>query len=293
MVRGDSNLEILREEIDQIDDALHDLLMRRVEIVDQLRLAKGGSGSAFRPGREAQVLRRLLGRHQGAFPKPAIVRIWREIMAVLAALQGPFAVAVHQPETGPDLRGRARDHYGSLTGCLTFESTMGVLRAVSSGRTTLGVLPLPASDDETPWWPRLANEGEATPRVVARIPFLSAGGSQNDAVGGLAVALSEADPSGHDRSLLVIETGEDLSRPALVRWLAAVDLEVRDIQHWQESPGQALHLVEVEGYLLPDDPRLAELGHGGDWGFKLWIIGSYAVPFDEAERLAARERSHV
>lgn len=293
MARADSKLEILREEIDQIDDALHDLLMRRAEIVDQLRLAKGGSAFALRPGREAQILRRLLTRHQGAFPKPAIVRIWREIMAVLAALQGPFAVAVHQPEAGPDLRGRARDHYGSLTRCLTFESTMGVLRAVSSGRTTLGVLPLPASDDETPWWPRLANEGETTPRVVARIPFVSSGSSQNEAVGGLAVALAEADPSGHDRSLLVIETSEDLSRPALVRWLSSVELEVHDVQHWQEGPDQALHLVEVAGYLDPDDPRLAELGHGGDWGFKLWIIGSYAVPFDETERSLVRERSHV
>ena len=35
----------------------------------------------FRPGREAEIVRRLLRRHRGAFPRPVIVRLWRELLS--------------------------------------------------------------------------------------------------------------------------------------------------------------------------------------------------------------------
>ena len=49
----------LRNEIDRIDAALHRLLMERGEIIDRLIEAKArqGGGSAFRPGREADMMR--------------------------------------------------------------------------------------------------------------------------------------------------------------------------------------------------------------------------------------------
>ncbi|MEN9499161.1 MAG: hypothetical protein RIS83_980, partial [Pseudomonadota bacterium] len=65
---ADPALQALRAEIDALDDAMHDLLMRRAAVVARMAAsrAKTGGGSPLRPGREAAVLRRLLGRHQGA-----------------------------------------------------------------------------------------------------------------------------------------------------------------------------------------------------------------------------------
>ena len=79
-------LDDLRREIDEIDSALHDLIMRRTRVVAQVAAAKGESNAAnFIPGREVWVLRRLLARHEGAFPRHALVRIWREMISAFAA----------------------------------------------------------------------------------------------------------------------------------------------------------------------------------------------------------------
>src|SRR3546814_3042659 len=92
-------------------------------------------------------------------------------LSVFTRLQGPFAAAAYAPQQRPDLGSLARDHFGSLTPITRFESEMGVLRAVSSGKCNIGVLPLPEADHGTPWWPRLARSGKATPKVIARLPF--------------------------------------------------------------------------------------------------------------------------
>lgn len=289
MAPTEPSLEELRHEIDAIDDELHALLMRRTEIVRHVRAAKGNS-AALRPGREARVLRRLMAQHRGAFPKPVIVRIWREIMSVFAALQGPFTVAVHAPNGGNDLQIRARDHFGSLTAYSRHESIMGVLRAVSAGRATLGVLPFPASDDEEPWWPKLANGGAATPRIVARVPFASMEPSLPNGVEGLVVALFGHEESGDDQSFLVLETSEEVSRTALSDWLAAADLRVIDVQQWSDGPQQRVHLVQVAGYLASDDARLNGLGSDGEHGIKRWVIGGYAMPLGKAELLPVANR---
>ena len=92
---ADPALQALRAEIDALDDAMHDLLMRRAAVVARMAAsrAKTGAGSPLRPGREAAVLRRLLGRHQGALSRGAVVRIWRHIFMAHTAIQPPSQVA--------------------------------------------------------------------------------------------------------------------------------------------------------------------------------------------------------
>jgi len=108
-----ATLEDLRAKIDAIDESLHDLLMRRAGLAaDIARLknaAPGANGVFFRAGREAEVMRRILGRHRGPFPASAVVRIWREIIGGLLGLQGELTVATSAPE----LIDMAREHFGS------------------------------------------------------------------------------------------------------------------------------------------------------------------------------------
>ena len=69
-------LEGLRGEIDEIDDALQDLLIRRAEVSHAIAKVKQpasvqGNGTiapALRPAREAAILRRLIARHRGDLP---------------------------------------------------------------------------------------------------------------------------------------------------------------------------------------------------------------------------------
>ena len=65
---GDATrLSELRAKIDAIDESIHHLLMQRATVIDELIAAKGTqkNGAAFRPGREADMMRRLVARQIG------------------------------------------------------------------------------------------------------------------------------------------------------------------------------------------------------------------------------------
>src|SRR6185369_4297019 len=61
------SLAELRADIDRIDAEMHRLLMERGDIIGRLIKVKrtSESGSAFRPAREADMMRRLVQRHHG------------------------------------------------------------------------------------------------------------------------------------------------------------------------------------------------------------------------------------
>ena len=65
-----TTLADLRGEIDRIDSEMHALLMERSSIIETLIAVKKTqvSGSAFRPGREADMMKRLALRHKGLLP---------------------------------------------------------------------------------------------------------------------------------------------------------------------------------------------------------------------------------
>ena len=60
-----SDLAELRRRLDEIDDKLHDLLIERGEIISMVAASKrDGKLAAFQPGREAEIVRRLVDRHR-------------------------------------------------------------------------------------------------------------------------------------------------------------------------------------------------------------------------------------
>ena len=85
----------LRKEIDRIDEAMHQLLIERSEIIDRLIAVKRSQDSvtsAFRPAREAEMMRRLVKRHKGILPLDTVESIWRVIISTFTFVQAPFSV---------------------------------------------------------------------------------------------------------------------------------------------------------------------------------------------------------
>jgi chorismate mutase-like protein len=283
------SLDDLRRQIDEIDAAVHDLLMRRTEVAQRIGAVKGEDSIYMRPGREAVVLRRLIARHHGDLPRALIVRIWREIFAAVTALQGPLAVAVHAPEGSFGYRNLARDHYGWRTPITAYRSAAQVLEAVSDGRATVGVLPVPVEDGVDPWWRNLARDGEAVPRIVARLPFAVVASTSADRAEALAISLAVTEETGDDRSFLVIESGELVSLSHFRKLLGEADLEALDVQGSGEEGDRSLKLVEVEGFVSEDDPRLARLMELDEGTLShVWPIGGFAVPLS-LEETASRK----
>ena len=279
MAQSDASLDDLRRRIDEIDDALHDLLMQRGELAVRVGRAKGGNDAYIRPGREAKVLRRLIGRHRGPLPKAVLVRIWREIFAVGTALQSNFAVVVHGGEGREGLRALAREHFGVLTPITVRGSVAGVLEAVTDGEATVGVLAMPEPEETDPWWRRLAREGERVPRIIARLPFAPPASAQNAEVEALVVGLAPLEATGDDRSYLALEVEGGISRSALSRALGKAGFAVVDMKHAPDAGQHDMRLVECEGAVMADDERLMVLPEASREAVRqVWVLGCYAAP---------------
>ena len=264
-------LPALRAELDRIDNTVHDLLMQRAGIVEYV--ARSGKPAAFRPGREASIIRRLLARHKGALPAVSVFRIWRELLAGTTTMQGGFSLAVCDGDQGASLTQLAREHFGALTPLRAYGSAGQALVDVSQGAASVAVLPYPSESDN--WWVALLHH-EPRLHVIARLPFWKTRPDGAPSAQALVVAATPTDASGEDQSLLGLECDRDVSRARLSGELAGSGLKplTMVLAREQGSP-LANVLVEVDGYLSDDDARLANLGSVLR---RPIVLGSYAVP---------------
>lgn len=203
-------LQDIRAEIDAIDDKLHDLFMRRVALAAQVLEAKG-DGPIMRPGREAEILRRLLDRHSGDLPFEFIAHVWRELISAFLRIEDQLTVAVYGGNDRIRIWDMARFHYGVVTQFTACKTAGEALAAIDETRGTAGVLAL-TDDAEEPWWITLKKDPEAGLRVVAGLPFLS----EKPAPEAFVIARVVAEPSGNDTTLLVLEEGENTPDQASV-----------------------------------------------------------------------------
>jgi chorismate mutase len=272
-------LDILRRDIDEIDAAIHDLLIQRCEVVEQIALLKGGERINIRPAREASILRQLAARHRGRFPVPILIRIWREMLAGFIQLQGPFSVAVFAVEGQRNLWDLARDHFGSTTPIVAVGAPMLALRAVIDGTATVGIVPWPEDDDADPWWRALMSADPKTPQVVARIPFVTP--LRGDERAALALAQIAPEATGSDHALIGVELVEAISRSRFKDMLESSDLVPSAFwsSGWSLPKGGLMHLVEVADFISPTDQRLERLLERlGPAGQRVRVIGGFAMP---------------
>ena len=272
----EASLPALRAEIDAIDDALHDLVMRRAAVVARLAASrvKGDDASSLRPGREASILRRLLARHSGPLPAVAVVRLWREILSSSNAMQGGFSVAL--PAGDAQLHEAARSRFGAAAVLDSKAGPEAALAAVAGGGAQAAVLPVPAAEGAGAWW-----TGLDSPRlqVAARLPFYAAAPAPQ----AMVVTRDGPDPSGDDRSLLrlafdgeAVTPGLDGGSPPLAAAAGAADPEGQAVCGMIAGALRAagLHaralllarrraklwaLAEVDGVVAAGDARLLAL----------------------------------
>ncbi len=165
-------LEDLRKEIDRIDEAMHQLLIERSEIIDRLIAAKRSqeTGSAFRPAREAEMMRRLVKRHKGILPLDTAESIWRVIISTFTYVQTPFSVHADLSAGDALMRDSARFHFGFTVPFVPHMGAAAVVAAVSGSKGDLGLVPAFALASAGSWWNAL--EFDAAPKIIARLPFV-------------------------------------------------------------------------------------------------------------------------
>ncbi|KAF0227968.1 MAG: hypothetical protein FD175_2362 [Beijerinckiaceae bacterium] len=172
MTQPPSPLAGLRTEIDRIDAGIHALLVERGDVVGRVIEAKraaGDTGSAFRPDREAELMRKIVLKAPGRWPVDAPENIWRVIMATSTFTQVPYAV--HADLSGGDtpMRESMRFHFGFTVPLVPAEDSMAVIAAVDASHGDLGMFRIDQSAMLGAWWKGL--ERPTAPKIIARLPF--------------------------------------------------------------------------------------------------------------------------
>src|SRR5947207_15092668 len=137
------SLAELRKEIDAIDAGMHRLLMQRGDIIDRLIQVKHTQevGSAFRPAREADMMRRLVERHNGILPLDTVESIWRVIISSFTYVQAPFSVHADLSAGEAGMRDSARFHFGFTVPFVSLMGAASVVAAVSASKGGLVLVP--------------------------------------------------------------------------------------------------------------------------------------------------------
>lgn len=198
-------LSDLRKRIDDVDARLLDAVAARARLAQLVgetkRAAAPDSGGApvHRPGREAQLIRALIARYEGAMSRPAIHAVWRELIGASIALQQAMTIAAAS-ETAEMT---ARLHFGASQAYLWAASPIA---SVSAGEADVALFPASDADSWLAAADLIAERDDCA--LLWRLPFTMPAG------GHVAVGRGISADSGVDRTILVIEDGTEVERIA-------------------------------------------------------------------------------
>ena len=135
-------LDELRDQIDEADKQLVELLNRRAEIVARVGAVKQRDGvPIYAPHREAAVLKKALERNKGPLPDRTIEGIYRELMSGSFAIEQPLRIGYLGPR-GSFSHVASQAHFGSS---VTFEAVTAismVFDEVRRGHVDYGLVPI-------------------------------------------------------------------------------------------------------------------------------------------------------
>jgi chorismate mutase/prephenate dehydratase len=139
------DIDRLREEIDALDDELAALVQRRARLAQRIGALKGGA-PAYRPDREARILRRIAGLRADPLPAQAVARVFREIISACRGLEQAMRVSYLGPE-GTFSEQAVRRHFGGAIEAEPLASIDEVFRRCESGETQFALVPVENSSE--------------------------------------------------------------------------------------------------------------------------------------------------
>jgi len=134
-----------RADIDALDQRIVDLLNARAAHAAAIGKLKA-NGGAYRPEREAEVLRRAADANRGPLPNSALVRLFTEIISACRALEEPLSVAYLGPQ-GTFSEMALAKQFGTNIETVPCASIDEVFRAAETGAAAYAVVPVENSTD--------------------------------------------------------------------------------------------------------------------------------------------------
>jgi chorismate mutase/prephenate dehydratase len=134
-----------RDAIDALDRELLRLLNERAAHAKNIGSLKGDS-AAYRPEREAQVLRAIQAKNRGPLPDGAVTSVFRQIMSACLALEQQLRISYLGP-AGTFSHSAVTKHFGDLVDAEPCSSIDEVFRAAEAGQTDYAVVPVENSTE--------------------------------------------------------------------------------------------------------------------------------------------------
>lgn len=274
---NDTELAPYRQKIDALDDQIIALLIERIGIVTSVGALKRQAAPGrcpVRAGREAEMVRRIMGKFEGSpFPPAAAAAMWRVLIGASTCIEHPLSLSVYIPEGNETLYWLAREYFGPTLPAVRQPHVKRVLGDVMDGKASIGIVPMPPAEGD--WWSSLMPESVGTPKIFACLPFIGDGHPT-----ALAIACIRPEPTGDDISFLAFDTDGNVSQNRLqtaftqarlqTRWIGVVTPSASSIRR---------HLIEVKGFVTASDaafaPLQAELGASLQ---NIGFLGAYAAP---------------
>lgn len=135
-------LNELRQQIDEIDNTILDLLNRRARLVIEIgHIKKSQNAPLYVPSREKAIYERLKALNPGPFPNDALRNVFREIISASLSLEEVQKVAYLGPQ-GTFTHLAAIKHFGLSVKPIPCRSIPEVFEDVEKKRCDYGVVPI-------------------------------------------------------------------------------------------------------------------------------------------------------
>lgn len=284
-------LNEIREQIDSIDNHIHDLIMRRASLVSEIGKEKAKKNlPVIHPARETDLVRRLLKRHHGNFPPMALVGMWRELIGALCMMQTDVSVSVADHEHFESTWADAKTFYGSVIKMTKTQSDLMAVASLRNKEATFSVVPWPKDgvDDshQKSWWEHAFILGQGDVYIIGALPFVYDSKTTVSGFGSLekkAMVLSREpfQPSETDHTCFVLRIDHSVSRGRIIEvfesgGLTPISLHTKTDAHFENT---SLHMIIAKGYHIDNHDFIASVQTAFD-GFEMIFkpVGGYAVP---------------
>ena len=142
-------LQNIRNKIDSIDNKIHDLLIERAVIVEQVveekKKSKETNLVVYRPSREHEILVRIIQRHKGNLPEKSLINIWRNLISSYINMQAELKL-----NFSSTLDKIVNNHFGGDIKKEKTTTAKEALKKLNENKVNITVLPYPNTHND--WW---------------------------------------------------------------------------------------------------------------------------------------------
>jgi chorismate mutase len=260
------NLRQLRDNIDELDTQIVDLLNRRCELAAKVGEWKSLHDLPFYvPEREKELFERLKEKNSGPITDRSLFFIYREIISAAIALEKPLKIAVLSGINNNGAAEAARRTFGDSAQYHPMESTASLFDTLERGFIDYVVLPV--IDKNLSLIEEVCEEIPANAKVCAErtIDSQAAGGTY------LIFGKQSPEPTSGDRTLIILPGAntEEISETA-----HSSEIKITVLKEI-EYDGKPSVLCEFEGHIA--DNKIENFIKSVKKNSKVIMLGSYPV----------------